>query len=266
MTATLNNINDLKLAEKKTPENEAQLRRQQKLDSINSLTSGIAHEFNNLLQVIQGYTQFAQESLSREASAYQDLQKVLDTTEQATQLSRQLLDFSRSDEAEIRPCSIDETVQELVCMLRPLLPKNIELQLQPAAIPTQVQVHAQQLQQALLNLCLNARDAMPEGGDLIIQSETVTLSQSATVLDPNLQPGKYVCLTVTDTGTGISQEIQQHIFEPFYTTKEFGQGTGLGLAVTFDIIQQAGGHIECHSEMNHGTTFQIHLPVCAESS
>jgi len=262
MAGSIRHIDDLKLAKQKLHEKEAQLRQQQKLDAVGSLASGIAHEFNNLLQTIRGYTQFAQEAHVPEEQAYQDLQQVLNAAQRATLLTRQLLDFSRSEEVELQPCLIDKVIQELVSMLRPLLSNGIELQLQLEALSTQVLIDAQHIQQALLNLCINAQDAMPEGGSLRVSSELVTLTETSVETTPNLHPGKYVRLTVIDTGTGISQEVLQHIFEPFYTTKEVGKGTGLGLSVTFGVIQQAGGHIQCHSELDHGTTFQIHLPVC----
>jgi len=243
---------------------DSQLLQQQKLDAVGSLASGVAHEFNNLLQIIRGYTLFALESLATQSQAHKDLQQVLRAAERATVLTRQLLDFSHSEEVHPRPCLIDPIVQELGNMLEPLLPKNIEFLLQLDAREIPVLIDLQHMHQALLNLCLNARDAMPEGGRLSISTELIVITEETHALHPHLQAGDYVCLRVTDTGEGIPPEVQAHMFEPFYTTKEVGKGTGLGLAVTFGVVEQAGGHIECHSVIQQGTTFQIYLPICDE--
>ncbi len=244
----------------------AQLLQQQKLDAVGSLACGIAHEFNNLLQTIRGYTQFASESLPSESQAHKDLQHVLSAADRATILTQQLLDFSRVEEVEAQCSSIDQVVQDLVDMLEPLLPEEIEIQLHLDAKSVWAWIDAQHMHQALLNLCLNASDAMPEGGVILIESSTGVLTDSCLVAQPNLHSSSnYICVSVTDTGTGIPEDVQQHVFEPFYTTKEVGKGTGLGLAVTFGVIQQAGGHIELSSTPNHGTTFEIYLPVCREN-
>ena len=244
---------------------------QQKLDAIGSLACGISHEFNNLLQTIRGYTQFAQQSLAEESQAHQDLQHVLCAADRASVLTRQLLDFSRSEEANPQCSPVDRVVQELVDMLQPLLPKKISLRIKLNAKSAWALIDGQHIHQALLNLCLNARDAMPEGGEILIETSIGVLTESCLVTKPgqqtssnNTSSNHYVCVTVTDTGVGIPEEVQQHIFEPFYTTKEVGKGTGLGLAVTFGVIQQAGGHIELQSTLGQGTTFEIYLPACHE--
>ena len=239
---------------------------QQKLDAVGSLACGISHEFNNLLQTIHGYTQFALESLAKESQAHKDLQHVLGATNRAMVLTRQLLDFSRSEEANPQCSPIDRLVQELVDMLQPLLPGDIDLQLHLNAKSAWALIDGQHMHQALLNLCLNARDAMPDGGVIRIESSIGTLTESCLVGKQDQQHSdEYVCVKVVDTGTGIPEEVQQHIFEPFYTTKEVGKGTGLGLAVTFGVIQQAGGHLELQSTLGQGTTFEIYLPACLEN-
>ena len=245
----------------------AQLLQQQKLDAIGSLACGISHEFNNLLQTIQGYTKFALETLAADSQASKDLQHVLNATSRAKVLTQQLLDFSRVEQVNAQCSSIDQVVQNLVDMLEPLLPKEIDLQLNLNANSTWAMIDAQHMHQALLNLCLNARDAMPEGGEILIASKTGKLTDSCLLTKPDLHhSSEYVCVSVTDTGSGIPEDVQKHVFEPFYTTKEVGKGTGLGLAVTFGVIQQAGGHIELSSTLDHGTTFKIYLPACLESS
>ena len=245
----------------------AKLFQQQKLDAIGSLACGISHEFNNLLQTIRAYTQFAFETLDAESQARKDLQHVLSATDRAMVLTQQLLDFSRAEEANPQCSPIDHVVQELVDMLQALLPGDIDLQLKLNAKSAWALIDGQHIHQALLNLCLNARDAMPEGGEILIESSTGTLTESCLVGKPGLHhSGEYVCIKVIDTGTGIPEEVQQHVFEPFYTTKEVGKGTGLGLAVTFGVIQQAGGHIELQSTLGQGTTFEIFLPACHEPS
>ncbi|NOZ39508.1 MAG: hypothetical protein GXP24_04695 [Planctomycetes bacterium] len=244
-----------------------QILQQQKIDAIGSLACGISHEFNNLLQTIHGYTKFALESLEVDSQAHKDLQHVLGAADRAMVLTQQLLDFSRVEEVNPQCSSIDQVVQDLAEMLQPLLPKDIELQIHLDAHSTWALIDAHHVHQALLNLCLNARDAMPEGGVILIESSTGTLTESCLVTKPGLHTSsKYVCITVTDTGTGIPEEVQKHVFEPFYTTKEVGKGTGLGLAVTFGVIQQAGGHIELFSTLDQGTTFEIYLPTCLENT
>ena len=245
---------------------ETQLFRRQKLDAIGSLACGISHEFNNLLQTIDGYTKFAIESLAVESQAYQDLQHVLNAANRAKILTRQLLDFSREEEVDAQCSSIDRVVQDLVDMLQPLLPGDIDLQINLAANSAWALIDARHMHQALLNLCLNARDAMPDGGVILIQSTTGVLTDSCLTMQANYSSNHYVCVSVTDTGTGMSEDVQQHLFEPFYTTKEIGKGTGLGLAVTFGVIQQAGGHLEFSSSPGHGTTFEIYLPACLKDS
>lgn len=264
MAGSISDIEDLQQAYFELQEKESQIVQQQKLEAFGSLASGIAHEFNNLLQTMRGYTQFALDTLDYESQASKDLNLALTAAERASVLTRQMLDFSRCDEAEPKPYQIDLVVSDLVDMLKPLLPSNIDLRLDLNAGETYALIDCVQLQQALLNLCINSKDAMPNGGVLLIRTEAVTLDGPEEELPNGLQPGPHLRVTVADSGTGISPDALQHIFEPFYTTKEVGKGTGLGLAVAFGVIQHANGHIECRSSSEKGTKFHIHLPVYDE--
>jgi len=267
MAGTIQDVESIKRTKKMLKEKEAQLLQQQKMEAVGSLAGGIAHEFNNLLQVICGYTSFAQETLSVDSQPYSDLKQVLTAADRATQLTRQLLDFSRSVEADSRPCVVDKIIRDLAMLLRPVLTENIRFHFQLDTPHSLVHVDPQLIQQALLNLCINARDAMPQGGKLLVRSKCITITElAAEGYAHNILPGRYVRLSITDTGTGIPPELQQRIFEPFFTTKEVGKGTGLGLAMAFGIIQQNEGHMELHSELGHGTTFHIYLPICKDHS
>lgn len=203
---------------------QAELMQRQKLDAVGSLASGIAHEFNNLLQTIRSYTIFAAESIDLQSQAHKDLQQVLRAAERATILTRQLLDFSRAEQVDAQPCLVDPLAQELANMLAPLLPSEIDLvvQLDSAAVP--VLIDLQHMRQALLNLCLNARDAMPEGGTLTIRSEYVTCEGLDLELRECDQKANYVCVTVADTGTGIPSEVQPICSSPFIPRRKLAKG------------------------------------------
>ncbi len=260
MAGAIQDIDDLKRAQESLKEKEAQLLQQQKLDAVGSLAGGIAHEFNNLLQAIRGYTIFAQEQLVAGTQPYQDLQCVVTAADRATLLTRQLLDFSRADPADPRRCSTDQIAHDLADMLRSLLPENIDFRLRAEAPEASIVADPNQIQQALMNLCINARDAMPDGGELLVRTDQISITETTSDLFASLPLGKYLRVSVTDTGSGISHEIQQHVFEPFFTTKEVGKGTGLGLAMAFGVVQQAGGLLQLYSESGEGTTFRIYLP------
>ena len=247
-------------------EKESQLLQKQKMDAVGSLTAGIAHEFNNLLQAIRGYTTFAQEALEPDSQPYQDLQCVQTASERASHLTRQLLDFSRAEATKNRTCIADEIVRDLAHLLRPLLPEHIDFQLRFGPEAALVWLDLQHAQQALLNLCINARDAMPTGGQLLVRTEVVTVSELTAAGYANLTPGRYVRFWITDNGKGISPESQHQIFEPFYTTKEVGKGTGLGLSMTFGVVQHAGGHIDVYSRVGEGSSFRIYLPTLEEET
>ncbi len=261
LSGSLRYIDDLKRAEKMLLEKEWQLLQQQKMEAVGSLAGGVAHEFNNLLQAIRGFTTFAQEEMPQDSQPFCDLGQVLVATDQAAKLSRQLLDFSRCDQAEPADCLVDSFIQNLANMLTPLISETIQVHFDLNVPQTTVRADPAQMEQALLNLCLNARDAMPEGGELKVRSERIEITDLTAEAFIDIPPGCYVRISVSDTGSGIPQEVQQHIFDPFFTTKEVGCGTGLGLATTFGVVQRCHGHIAFHSEPERGSTFRIYLPI-----
>ncbi len=264
MTQTLSHDRKTKAigrSEAEQREKESQWLQQQKMDAVGSLAAGVAHEFNNLLQAIRGYTSFAQEALDKDSQPYQDLERVQTASARAALITRQLLDFSRPEDTNIRACIADEIVRDLAHLLRPLLPEHIDFQLQFGPANALVQTDLLHAQQAFMNLCINARDAMPQGGQLLVRSEVVTVTDLAAEAYIDLSPGSYVRFWVTDTGTGLAPETLPRIYEPFFTTKEVGKGTGLGLSMVFGLVQQAKGHIDAYSQLGQGTSFRIYLPT-----
>lgn len=240
---------------------KAQLLRVQRLESIGRLAGGIAHDFNNLLTAIAGYAESAQARLPAEHSANEDLQRLLETVDRAAELVHHLLAFARRQPLQPQQINLNELLQRMVPLLHRLLGKQVDLRLITAADLKSVRADPTQVEQVLMNLAINARDAMPSGGILTIQTSNVTLDANEVQKMPELSPGEYVMLLVSDTGTGIPPEHIDHIFEPFFTTKE-ETGTGLGLAVVYGVVKQSGGHIAVESEPGRGTTFRIYLP-CA---
>jgi two-component system, cell cycle sensor histidine kinase and response regulator CckA len=239
---------------------EGQLRQAQKMEALGRFAGGVAHDFNNLLTAIQGYTSLLMNDLGPADPRREDLEEIRKASERAAALTRQILAFSRRQVAEPEPVNLNGIIREMERLLPRLLGENIELD--SALDPGLDAVHAdpRQLEQVLMNLAVNARDAMPGGGRLSIETTNEYLSESDPHVGPDLPPGPYIRLTVSDTGVGIEHEIQGKIFDPFFTTKEPGQGTGLGLATVYGIIKQAGGHIEVESSPNRGAIFRLHLP------
>jgi CheY-like chemotaxis protein/two-component sensor histidine kinase len=231
------------------------------MEAIGTLAGGVAHEFNNLLQAIQGYTQYAMEGLNPEEERCKDLQQVLEASDRAAALTRQLLGFSRREVLQMTDVEPNGLVQSLTKMIRPLIGEHIKIELLLGENVGMVHADPGHLQQMLMNLCVNARDAMPQGGQLSIRTEDVVMTNSYCDVHQDLQPGRYLMLVVADTGCGIPAEVREHIFEPFFTTKETGKGTGLGLAMVYGLVQQHRGAIRVYSELGIGTTFQIYLPV-----
>ena len=237
---------------------EAQLRQAQKLDAVGQLAGGVAHDFNNLLTVIDGYAVLLLADAGETAS--RDLTMIRDAAARAGALTRQLLAFSRTQAA--RPCALDVVglVANVEGMLRRLIREDIHLVVTAPAAPAPVFVDPGQLEQVLLNLAVNARDAMPSGGTLTISTGRVELgSEAANRL--GAQPGPYIMITVADTGCGMSAEVSVRAFEPFFTTKEQGKGSGLGLSTVYGIVSQAGGHIQVWSKPGAGSTFSVYLPA-----
>jgi PAS domain S-box-containing protein len=253
-------ITEGKLAEESVRKKDEQLGEAQKLNAVGLLAGGIAHEFNNLLQVIGGYTTCAMEDLSPREQRYEDLQRVRTATDRAAALTRQLLGFSRR--RILQPDNVDpnQLVGDLAQMLQSLVGDRISVEVVLRENIGTVYADPGELQQALLNLCLNARDAMPSGGTLLLNTDTVILAEPVWESGFQIEPGRYVVFGITDTGQGISAEVQQHIFEPFFTTKGVGKGTGLGLAMVYGMVQQHRGAIHVDSEPGKGTTFKVYLP------
>jgi two-component system cell cycle sensor histidine kinase/response regulator CckA len=239
---------------------EQQLQQSLKMEGIGRLAGGIAHDFNNVLTAISGYTELALETLGEGHPVAPDLTEVRDSAARAAALTRQLLAFARKQVIQPRLLSITELVHNLEGMLGRLLGEDIRLNTRLADDLWTVSADPGQLEQILVNLAVNARDAMPRGGTLTFETANVALGTDYAEAHPDVTPGEYVQLTVSDTGVGMSETVQRHIFEPFFTTKEPGKGTGLGLATCHGIVNQSGGHIWLYSEPGRGTTFKIYFP------
>ncbi|NUP99152.1 MAG: PAS domain S-box protein [Armatimonadetes bacterium] len=238
---------------------QEQLRQAAKMEAIGHLAGGIAHDFNNLLTAIVGYNGMVMEQLAEGHPARDDAAQVHQAAEHAASLTRQLLTFARREMVEPQPIEVGEQLARLEQLLRRLLGSQLELLVDPGRQPLTVQADPGQLEQIVLNLAINARDAMPDGGRLSITAEPATVAESADQPLP-LAAGAYVRLRFTDTGCGIAEEVRGHIFEPFFTTKPKGKGTGLGLATVYAIARQSGGHVECRSRLGEGSTFTVWLP------
>jgi signal transduction histidine kinase len=237
-----------------------QLQQAQKIDSLGRLAGGVAHDFNNLLTVIGGHADLMLQQLEKSDPLRESVNDIRLAATRATDLTRQLLAFSRRQLLDARVLDLNASIRESTKMLRRLLSENVELATVLEPNVWRVKADPGQLDQVLVNLAVNARDAMPRGGRLTIETHNVTIDDREAQRHASFPPGAYVLLAVSDTGIGIDKEILPHIFEPFFTTKEAGQGTGLGLSMVYGIVKQSGGWIWASSEMGHGTTFKIYLP------
>jgi nitrogen-specific signal transduction histidine kinase len=240
---------------------EEQLRQSQKMESIGTLAGGVAHDFNNLLTAILGHTQLAARKLASADPLHVHLIEVEKAGNRATALTRQLLAFSRRQRLERKTIDLNDTISDIMKMLRRIIGEDIEVSVKESTNVHPVFADPAQVEQVVMNLAVNARDAMPDGGQLVIDTRNVTLDEDYCREHSYARPGKYVLMTVSDTGTGIDAETKVRIFEPFFTTKEAGKGTGLGLAMVFGIVKQHEGLIEVYSEVGYGTSFKIYLPV-----
>lgn len=239
---------------------EERLRQSQKMEAVGRLAGGVAHDFNNLLTVILGYSQILADSVPAGSRMADSTAQIKSAAERAAGITRQLLAFSRKTVLRPRVINLNDILLNLDSLLRRLIGEDIEVLSIPANDLGAVRGDPGQIEQVIMNLALNSRDAMPRGGKLTLETANVSLDQSYAREHEPLVPGRYVMLAVSDTGCGMSAETQARIFEPFYTTKEVGKGTGLGLSMVYGIVKQSGGYIWAYSEPNRGTTFKIYLP------
>jgi PAS domain S-box-containing protein len=244
----------------KRRELEESLRQAQKMEALGQLTGGIAHDFNNMLAAILGYSYFLLETLGSSDPRRRDAEEIHSAAERGAGLTRQLLAFSRRQVLDPRVVRLDTVVQGIEPMLRRLLDEDIDLTVHSMADLGTVRVDVGQIEQVLLNLVVNARDAMPRGGKLSIDTYNVDVDAGGSHDSAEVPPGRYVMLSVMDTGCGMDEATRRRIYEPFFTTKEQGKGTGLGLATCYGIVKQSGGHIVCHSDPGAGAVFEIYLP------
>jgi PAS domain S-box-containing protein len=244
---------------------EDQVRQAQKMESIGNLAGGVAHDFNNLLTVILGECEITAMQQPAGSEVALSLDAIRGAAVSAAALTKQLLTFSRRQVVSPRLLDLNETVRSFSKILRRLVEESVQLDFRLAATPQPVRADPGQIEQVLLNLVANARDAMPDGGRVTIATSHVT-SNGTRPARSTLPPGSYVELSVSDTGTGMSQEVQAHLFEPFFTTKPIGSGTGLGLATVHGIVKQSGGHIGVQSTLGTGTTFTVHLPMASRTA
>jgi len=260
VTAFFRDVTDRKRAQEEREKLEAQLLQAQKMEAVGRLAGGVAHDFNNLLTSISGNVALAMLDLAPHEPLFRTMSEINEAADRAASLTRQLLAFSRRQIIEPRVISLSDLVGGLRGMLARLIGEDVEIRWFLAPGTGQVKADPSQIEQVVINLCVNARDAMPDGGKLTIETSNVRPDAAYTATHPNIAPGDYVLLAVSDTGHGMNDETRRRLFEPFFTTKPKDKGTGLGLAMSYGIVRQHGGSIEVYSETGQGTTFKIYLP------
>jgi nitrogen-specific signal transduction histidine kinase/ActR/RegA family two-component response regulator len=243
---------------------EAQFRQAQKMDAVGRLAGGVAHDFNNLLTVIMSCTDLLLSDASDNSTEREDLEQIKQAALAAASLTQQLLAFSRQEVIQPRLLEVNNVVSSAQGILKRLIREDIELTTVLTLQNPVVKIDRSQLEQIIVNLAVNARDAMPAGGKLTIETQTADVDEAYATTHWQVTPGQYAVLSVTDNGSGMNEETQARIFEPFYTTKEVGKGTGLGLAMVYGAVKQSGGFIWVYSELQKGTTFKIYLPLAEE--
>jgi two-component system, cell cycle sensor histidine kinase and response regulator CckA len=244
---------------------EQQLNQAQKMEAVGRLAGGIAHDFNNMLGVIIGYSELILENVVQDSSNHKHLTEIKRAGDRAASLTRQLLAFSRQQVLQPKIISLNVSVSEMMKMLGRLIGSDIDLETCLDPNLGAVKADPGQIEQVVLNLAVNARDAMPQGGKLTIETANVELDEIYSQLHPPMVAGRFAMLAVSDTGIGMDKETQAHIFEPFFTTKGIGKGTGLGLATVYGVVNQSQGFIQVYSEIGYGTTFKIYLPLVQQA-
>jgi len=240
---------------------ESELFQARKMEAIGTLAGGIAHDFNNIIQGISGLTEILLLGKKKNDPDYEKLTHIKTQAFRASELTRQLLAFSRKAESRLQPLDLNGEIERLKEVFVRTIPKMIDIRFHLSGKLNLVNADANQIEQIIMNLIINARDAMPDGGELIVRTENVTLEGKDCQTLQGAAPGEYVLLAVSDTGMGMDRDVMEHIFEPFYTTKEVNKGTGLGLAMVYGIVKNHNGYIYCESMPGQGTTFKIYLPV-----
>src|SRR5207249_9627526 len=257
--STVLDITERKRAEQALRQSEAQLRQVQKMEAVGQLAGGVAHDFNNLLTVITGRTELLLLRLAADDPHRRDVELVRKTADRAASLTQQLLAFSRKQMLQPRVLDLNGVVAGMAQMLKPLIGATVEMVTSLDPTLGRVKADPAQIEQIVLNLAVNARDAMPQGGRLIIETTNVELDSTFVETHPGASAGPHAMLSVRDTGIGMSSEVQAHLFEPFFTTKGVGKGTGLGLATVYGIVKQHGGYVRIESAAGAGTTVRIYL-------
>ena len=250
-----------KQAEAEKTNLEAQLRQAQKMEAIGTLAGGIAHDFNNILAAVLGFAEMAYDDIQSGHVDPADIAQIMVSAQRAKDLVQQILTFSRKNEPLLQPLDLNQIVRRTQHILERTLPKMVGIETHLASELPIIQADPTQMEQVLLNLSSNAQDAMPEGGRLVMETQEVVLDHEYCQRHLEVQPGRYVRLVFSDTGLGMDRKTREHIFEPFYTTKEIGRGTGLGLSTIFGIVKNHGGHIHCYSELGKGAVFRLYFPV-----
>jgi signal transduction histidine kinase/CHASE3 domain sensor protein/ActR/RegA family two-component response regulator len=241
-------------------ETERQLQQSQKLDAIGKLTGGVAHDFNNMLTVITGNTETLVASLKEQPELQRTARLIDDAAERCAELIQHLLAFARKQPLQPRDVEINAAIADIAKLLRPTLGEQIQIETALEQGPMTAHIDPSRLTNAVLNMAINARDAMPNGGKLLLETHRIVLDEAYARANPDVRPGPYVMFAVSDTGTGMQQSVQEKAFEPFFTTKEVGKGSGLGLSMVYGFVKQSGGHIKIYSEPGHGTTIKLYLP------